>query len=100
MLVMKLFFSLFFLSSLVSASEFVLISYQKNLDEAYFYKDILIKEYNVPEDFIEVELNEYDCKQVEKKARLHLCIDQSENLNIVFADLRFIKETLATFRNN
>lgn len=94
---MKLGISLFLLSATVWGTP-IQIHFEKGQKiEATIYRELLIKDYQIPEELISMNLIR-DCEDKKKQAELELCIKNNGDLKVVSADKNFIRESLRVFR--
>lgn len=94
---MKLSISLFLLSSTVWGTP-IQIHFEKGQKiEATIYQELLINDYQVPEELISINLIR-NCEERKKQAELELCIKSNGDLKVVSVDKNFIRESLRVFR--
>lgn len=65
--------------------------------EATIYRDLLIKDYLIPEELISMNLVG-SCDERKKRAELELCIKNNGDLKVVSVDKNFIQDSLRVFR--
>lgn len=65
--------------------------------EASIYQDLLIKDYQIPEELISLTLV-VDCDVRKKRAELELCIKNNGDLKLVSVDKNFIRDSLSVFK--
>lgn len=93
---MKFVISFFFLS--LSAHSFPIHLYHEdNVSEAGMYKDILMKDYLIPEELISVRTIN-NCEVQKAEGKLDLCLKNNGDLLMVSVDRAFINESLKIFQ--
>jgi hypothetical protein len=96
MKVMKFFTSLILSTSLLQAAP-IQIYFEENSMDAIMIKSILIADYSIPEDLIELS-EAGECGRVKQKGKLSLCLKNNGDLLVVSVDRNFINESLSVFR--
>ena len=95
---MKLLISALLLGSLQSWAQYrpIMIRHY-HPEEAGKIAQLLIKQFNIPEDFIGMEVSHNPCARRRENVSWHLCVDASGDLFEVHADMAFIKQTIRIF---
>jgi hypothetical protein len=93
---MKFVISLFIPLGLLAAP--INIVHVKNLTEAEIYRKILVDEYHIPDELIEIKTTQ-NCNMVKEAGKLDLCIRTNGDLKIVSVDREFINESLKVFQS-
>lgn len=60
-------------------------------------RDVLVKEYQIPYELIEVSKNT-SCEKLNKSGKLDLCLKNNGDLKMVSVNREFVSETLKIFR--
>ena len=95
---MKLLISLLLLlPHLLWASHRPIVIRYYHPDEAEKILVLLQDTYNIPSDFISLEMSPNPCARLRENISWHLCVDANGDLFEVFADVAFIKQTLRIF---
>lgn len=90
----------FVISLLFSINAFaspIHLFYEGDLNDALIYKDILVKEYMIPEELIAMGSSK-KCEQIKGKGKLDLCLKNNGDLYLVSVDREFITESLQVFQ--
>ncbi len=93
---MKSAISLLMFSVSVSASP-IHLYHESNSTEALRYKEILMSEYQIPEDLIMMKTIR-SCDGLKGEGKLDLCLKNNGDLLMVSVDREFINESLKVFR--
>jgi hypothetical protein len=92
---MKFVISLLFPLSVMAAP--IHVYFEGSTIEALIYKELLMNEYQIPEDLILMKgIN--SCEVVKGEGRLDLCLKNNGDLLMVSVDRAFINESLKVFR--
>lgn len=90
-------FAISFLLTLNVYASPIHLFYEGNNEEALMYKEILIKDYLIPEDLIMVR-GTRECEKIKPAGKLDLCLKNNGDLYMVSVDREFINESLKVFR--
>lgn len=91
---MKFVISFFFCVNAIASPIF--IHHEGNPIEAQMIKDILMKDYQIPEELISVTRKE--CAEIKETGKLNLCLKNNGDLLVVSVDRNFINESLKVFQ--
>lgn len=95
---MKLLISFFcLLPNLVWATHRPIVIRHYHPEEAQKVSLLLQSTYNIPPDFISLEMSPNPCAKLRENISWHLCVDANGDLYEVFADVAFINQTLRIF---
>lgn len=86
----------FFLTMNAVASP-INVYYEGKTEEATLYKDLLMTEYQIPEDLIKMK-GIKNCDEMKGEGKLDLCLKNNGDLIMVSVDNAFINESLKVFR--
>lgn len=90
----------FVISLFISLNAFaspINLFHEGEVAEAQVYKDILIRDYMIPEDLILIrEITK--CEGMKRVGKLDLCLKNNGDLYMVSVDREFINESLKVFR--
>lgn len=92
---MKYVISFFFATSAFASP--IHVYFEDKQQEANMYKEILIKDYQIPEELILVKKIS-ECEEVKAKGKLDLCLKNNGDLLMVSVDREFINESLKVFQ--
>lgn len=73
------------------------VFYEGQDEDARIYREILVKEYMIPEDLIKVRSTK-TCEGMKPEGKLDLCLKNNGDLYMVSVDREFINESLKVFR--
>ncbi len=85
-----------FISLSVCASP-IHLYYETNSMEANMLKDILINDYQIPEELISLK-GIRECDEVKGGGKLDLCLKNNGDLLMVSVDRNFVNESLKVFK--
>lgn len=85
----------FFLTTGLAASP-IRVFHESKPEEAKLVRGILLEEYAIPEDLIDLR-SVVNCEGVKRKGKLDLCLKNNGDLVVVSADKNFIRESLKVF---
>lgn len=71
--------------------------YEEDSSEAIIYRDVLVKDYQIPEELILVKKTS-SCELLRAKGKLDLCLKNNGDLFMVSVDREFINESLKVFQ--
>jgi hypothetical protein len=92
---MKFVISMFMVSTVWAAP--INLYDEGNSTHARIYKEVLKKDYKIPDELIEVDrIN--NCEHLKAVGKLDLCLKNNGDLKVVSVDERFVKESLRIFR--
>lgn len=92
---MKYVISLFLTTSALASP--IHVFYETDSQYAVSVKEILVKNYGIPEDLISLK-NTSACEEVKKIGKLDLCLKNNGDLLVVSVDREFINESLKIFQ--
>ena len=93
---MKYAISLFF--SFNAFASPIYLYFEDNIVDAKIYREILVKDYSIPEAMISVKKASL-CEKIKQKWELDLCLKKNGDLKTVSIIKKFIKESLSVFRS-
>lgn len=73
------------------------LSYEGTHDEAQMYREILMKDYLIPDYLISLKRID-ECNEMKAEGKLDLCLKNNGDLLLVSVDRAFINESLKVFR--
>lgn len=85
-----------FLSFNLHASP-IFLFHEENLEEVQIYKEIMTREYNIPEELISIRKS-LNCEDQKRAGKLDLCLKNNGDLIVVSVDRGFINESLKIFQ--
>lgn len=85
-----------FLSLSLHASPIYLF-HEDNLVDAQIYKEIMIRDYYIPEELISL-MKSQNCEDQKSAGKLDLCLKNNGDLYVVSVDRGFINESLKIFQ--
>lgn len=85
-----------FLSLSLHASPIYLF-HEDNLADAQIYKEIMIRDYYIPEELISL-MKSQNCEDQKSVGKLDLCLKNNGDLYVVSVDRGFINESLKIFQ--
>ncbi|MGE3611123.1 MAG: hypothetical protein AB7I27_16145 [Bacteriovoracaceae bacterium] len=92
---MKFFISLLLpLSAMASP---IHLYYEQNIDHALTIKEILVKNYHIPEELIALKEAE-ECEKLAIRGKFELCSKNNGDLFVVSVDREFVNESLKVFQ--
>jgi hypothetical protein len=94
---MKSVISLLLLFPLSVSASPIHLFYEGDVADAKMYQDILIKDYQIPEDLILMRKTS-QCEGLRSKGKLDLCLKNNGDLLMVSVDREFINESLKVFQ--
>ncbi len=94
---MKFVISFFLLSLSVSASP-INLHFEDKVDDARIYRSILMKDYSIPEELIEMKKT-VSCEGTKAAGKLDLCLKKNGDLFVVSVHREFINESLKVFQS-
>ena len=71
--------------------------YEGDMGEAQMLKDILMKDYQIPEELISLK-GTRGCDEIKENGKLDLCLKNNGDLIVVSVDRNFINESLKVFQ--
>lgn len=71
--------------------------HEGNIEDAQVYKEILMKDYQIPDDLIVIKKAGL-CEQIKRSGKLDLCLKNNGDLFMVSVDREFINESLKVFQ--
>lgn len=86
----------FFITVNVMASP-IHVYYEGKSEDAHIYKELLMSEYQIPEDLIKMK-GIKNCEVMKGEGKLDLCLKNNGDLLMVSVDSAFINESLKVFR--
>lgn len=92
---MKFVISLMLFCQSTSASPIQLL-FEETSTDADIYKEIMMNDYRIPEDLIELR-KIVDCEKVKASGKLDLCFKKNGDLFMVSVNRDFINESLKVF---
>lgn len=92
---MKYAISFFFVLSAQAAP--IKVFYEEERPHARLMKEVLIRDYKIPEDLIEIRKTR-GCEDLTGKGKLDLCLKNNGDLILVSVDRGFVNESLKIFR--
>ena len=92
---MKFFIS--FLISLNALAAPIEIYHEGNSIEAKMFKDIMMIDYNIPEDLIRIR-RANQCEEIKEEGKLGICLKNNGDLLVVSVDRGFVDESLKVFQ--
>lgn len=90
-------YSLLILLSLNTWAGPIMIYHEENQESADQIREVLIREYQIPEDLIELK-KVRECAVLKDKGVLDLCLKNNVDLDVVSVDRGFVNESLKIFR--
>jgi hypothetical protein len=90
-------FAISFFLSLNAVASPIHIHFEGKETEAALYKELLITEYQIPEDLIKMK-GIKNCDEMKGEGKLDLCLKNNGDLLMVSVDNSFINESLKVFR--
>ena len=73
------------------------VYFEGNSDDAILYRDLLVNEYQIPEELIQMK-GIKKCEGIKGEGKLDLCLKKNGDLLLVSVDRDFINESLKVFR--
>jgi hypothetical protein len=73
------------------------VYYEGKSEDALLYKDLLMVDYQIPEDLIKMK-GIKNCDGIKGEGKLDLCLKNNGDLLMVSVDSAFINESLKVFR--
>ncbi len=92
---MKYIISLFLSFSLHASPIFLF--HEDNLEDAQMYKEIMMRDYLIPEELISISRSP-NCEGQKSAGKLDLCLKNNGDLIVVSVDRGFINESLKIFQ--
>jgi hypothetical protein len=90
----------FFISFLISFNALaapIQIYHEGNSLEANMFKDIMMMDYNIPEDLIIIRRTNL-CEEIREEGKLGICLKNNGDLFLVSVDRGFVEESLKVFQ--
>lgn len=92
---MKFVISFFFCLNIYASP--IHLFYEGDVNEAYMLRDILIKDYQIPDELISIRGTK-ECGDIKESGKLDLCLKNNGDLLVVSVDRNFINESLKVFQ--
>jgi hypothetical protein len=73
------------------------IFHEQHHEFAHAIKTIMVRDYLIPEELIEMKSIE-DCTKLNRKGKLDLCLKNNGDLKLVSVDREFVNDSLKIFR--
>jgi hypothetical protein len=90
-------FAISLLFSFTTIASPINLYYEDKEQDAEIYKNIMVKNHNIPEDLIELK-KESRCEEIKKRGKLDLCLKNNGDLYVVSVDRQFLDESLKVFQ--
>ena len=71
--------------------------YEGDRENALIYKEIMMKDYFIPEELIKVK-EASECEKLKPVGKLDVCLKNNGDLYLVSVDRDFVNESLKVFR--